>query len=288
MLRTTTPGRIIARAVRKRGWDMTTWTASSGDYDLFEDALNDAIRIAYSFQKWPELMRIEERQYMPSWAIGTAYVAGNYVYHAEAYWKCLVSDTGTEPGTDETVWDADVSDMPRIIQWAQPWEAFILDQHGFDLQDFAFETDPRLTPGIRGMAGCGLWMDSITFPATSPATVWIKFMPQAPHFSFEAWEDDTAYVTGDVCYVSADGMCWQALKASTNIEPGTDATAWMEVGVPEFLAEYLSEYLVAEWCTEQEGKYEKHGRAKALLEDIASRSFERRGGDGTQARISVR
>jgi hypothetical protein len=61
----------------------------------------------------------------------------------------------------------------------------------------------------------------------------------------------------------------------------------MEVGVPEFLAEYLSEYLVAEWCTEQEGKYEKHGRAKALLEDIASRSFERRGGDGTQARISV-
>lgn len=287
MLRTTTPGRIIARAVRKRGWDMTTWSASSGDYDLFEDALNDAMRMAYSFQKWPELMRIEERQYMPTWAIGTAYVAGNYCYHEEAYWKCLKSDTGTEPGTDVTVWSADVSDMPRLIQWAQPWEPFIIDLCGFDLQDFAFESDPRLTPGIRGLAGCGIWMDSITMPYDSPATVWVKFMPEAPKFSFKVWDDETAYVVGDLCYILADGTCWQALASSTNITPGTDATKWQEVGVPEFLAEYLSEYLVAEWCTEQEMKYEKHGRAKQLLEEIASRHFERRGGDGTSARISV-
>lgn len=287
MLRTTTPGRIIARAARKRGWDVTSWTATGANMDLFEDALNDAIKIAYGVQKWPELMRVEERQFMPSWAIGAPSVKGNYVYHEGAYWKCLVANTGTEPGTDVIIWTSDVSDMPRLIQWAQPWEAFIIDPCGFDLFDFAFESDPRLTPGIRGIAGCGIWMDSVVMPHDSPATVWVKFMPEAPRFSFEAWVDDEPYVIGDVRYVADDGKCWQALKDNTNVEPGTDETAWMEVGVPEFLAEYLAEYLVAEWVTEQEAKYEKHGRAKQILEEVAARHFEGRGGDGTSARISV-
>lgn len=287
MLRTTTPGKIIARAARKRGWDVTSWTATGANMDLFEDALNDAIKIAYGTHKWPELMRIEERQYVVSWATGTAYVAGNYVYHGEAYWKCLIGNSNTEPGTDVTIWSADVADMPRLIQWAQPWEAFIIDPCGFDLFDFAFESDPRLTPGIRGIAGCGIWMDSIVMPFDSPATVWVKFMPEAPRFSFTEWDDETAYVKGDVRYIVATGKCWMALDASTNVTPGTDETKWMEVGVPEFLAEYLAEYLAAEWCTEQEAKYEKHGRAKQILEEVAARHFEGRGGDGTAARISV-
>jgi hypothetical protein len=286
MLRTTTIGKVISRTVRKRGWDPAVWTGTTADYDLFEDAINDAVRKAYSFQKWPELMRIEERQYMPDWAIGTAYVADNYVYHEEAYWKCLKSDTGTEPGTDDTVWSADVSDMPKFIQLAQPWETYIIDEDGVDLQDFAFRTDPRLTPNIRSMTGCDWWMDAITLPYEAENTVWIKFMPQAPKFTFLAWDDETVYAKGDVCYIAATGMCWQALDASTNVTPGTDETKWIEMGVPEFLAEYLSEVLLGEWITEQEGKYEKLGRAQQILNELAERKYERR---GTQAngRISM-
>ena len=277
MLRTTTLGKVSARTVRKRGWEPSTWTGTWADYDLFEDALNDAVRRAYSFQKWPELMRTEERQYMPDWAVGTAYVADNYVYHEEAYWKCLKSDTGTEPGTDDTVWSADVSKMPKMIQLAQPWEAFIIDQDGVDLSDFAFKTDPRLNPKLRAMQGCDWWQDSIVVPAEAGATVWCKFMPEAPKYSFTEWDDETAYVLGDVCYVVLTGKCWQALAASTNVAPGTDDTKWLEVGVPDFLAEYLSEVLLGEWLTEQEGKYEKLGRAGQILEELAARKFERRG-----------
>jgi len=287
MLRTTTLGKVVARTIRKRGWDPAVWSGTGADYYLFEDALNDAIRRAYSYQKWPELMRVEERQFMPSWAVGTPYVAGNYVYHTEAYWKCLASDTGTEPGTDDTVWSADVSDMPRIIQLAQPWEIYIIGEDGFDLSDFAFTTDPRLRPGLRALQGCGMWMGSITLPAGCGNTVWIKFIPEVPKFSFEEWADDTAYVAGDICYVLLTGKCWQALEASTNVIPGTDDSKWIEVGVPEFLAEYLSEYLLGEWITEQEGKYEKLGRAGQILEELAVRKFERRGGDGTPVRISM-
>ena len=287
MLRTTTLGKVIARTVRKRGWDPSVWTGTGADYDLFEDALNDAIRRAYSYQKWPELMRIEERQFMPSWLIAQPYVAGNYVYYAEAYWKCLKSDTGTEPGTDDTVWSADVSDMPRIVQLAQPWELYIIDEDGFDLSDFAFTTDPRLRPGIRAMQGLATWMGSVVIPAGSGNTVWIKFMPQAPSFSFEVWDDETAYVAGRLCYVVLTGKCWQALGDSTDVAPGTDDSKWIEVGVPEFLAEYLSEYLMGEWVTEQEGKYEKLGKAQQILEEVAARKFERRGGDGTPVRISM-
>lgn len=277
MLRTTTLGQIILRAVWKRGWNPTTWTGTGADYSLFEFAINDAVRKAYSYQKWPELMRVEERQYMPDWAIGTAYIAGNYVYHEDAYWKCLVNDTGTEPGTDATIWSADVSDMPRFIQRAQPWETYIIDEDGVDLQDFAFRSDPRLTPGLRAMTGCEWWMDSIVVPAAAGNTVWCKFRPEAPRFSFTAWDDETAYVAGDVCYVAATGKCWMALTSSTNVTPGTDETKWVEMGVPEFLADYLSQVLVGEWVTEQEGKYQKLGHAQQMLEELAATKFERSG-----------
>ena len=277
MLRTTTLVKVVARTVRKRGWDPSTWTGTGADYALFEDAINDAIRRAYSYQKWPELMRIEERQYMPSWAIGTAYAAGNYVFHDETYWKCLKTDTGTEPGTDATVWDSDIGDMPLFIQLAQPWESFIIDQDGFDLQDFAFLTDPRLTPGLRALTGLDVWMDAVVMPYGSPVKVWAKFMPEAPRYSFTEWADDTDYVAGDYCYVALTGICWMALAASTNVAPGSDDSKWIEAGVPDFLAEYLSEYMLGEWLTEQEGKYEKLGRAQQILEEVAERKFERRG-----------
>jgi hypothetical protein len=167
--------------------------------------------------------------------------------------------------------------MPRFIQLYQPWETFIIDEDGVDLADFAFSSDPRLNPGLRAMQGCDWWMGAITMPAIAGNTVWVKFMPEAPQISLIEWEDDTDYAAGDSCYVALTGKCWQALDDSTNVEPGTDDSKWIEVGVPEFLAEYLSEVLLGEWLTEQEGKYEKLGRAGQILEELAARKFERRG-----------
>lgn len=43
-----------------------------------------------------------------------------------------------------------------------------------------------------------------------------------------AWDDSTAYEIDDRC--NHEGWLWDALKANTGVEPGTDATAWLRFG----------------------------------------------------------
>jgi hypothetical protein len=58
---------------------------------------------------WPSEPWIKFRPMPPeyswtAWAIGTAYVEGETCFYDGSTWQCLDDDTGTTPGTDDTVW----------------------------------------------------------------------------------------------------------------------------------------------------------------------------------------
>ncbi len=281
-------GAIADGVIRARDWDPETFTLTGAARQLFTEAANDALRTAWGRQKWPQLMRIEPRRFRPDWSAATAYTAGQEVWHAatEAYWKCLVANTGETPAEGGTYWEQPEEFIP-FIQLDQPWEEFRIDDTGADLNAFAWEKDPRLNPGLAPIAGLTWWMDSIVFPQGVPNEVYVRFMPPCPRITFEEWAAGTSYVTGETAYRTAVGRSYVALADTTGETPEATPAKWAEVRVPEFMSAYVRAYVLSQWLTVAEGRYEQEGRAEKKLQQMEQQMFERAGGDGDGARVSV-
>lgn len=269
-------GQLADSVIRAIGFSPEAFTLTEQDRSVLTDAANEALRTAWARQKWPLLMRVEPRRYRPTWAVGTAYAAGQEVWHGTAYWICLKADTGTEPGTDAAVWGAPATFIP-FIQLEQPWETWPIDDNGFDLAAFAWEEDPRLNPGLQPIAGCTVWMDSIVLPQDAPDLVYIRFMPRCPQLDFTEWSATTPYDAGDVRYHTASGRCWGAVRDNTGVVPGTSDADWTEIGVPRFMSKYIRQVILAQWRTEDAGRYQSEGAAARALEEMERECFERSG-----------
>lgn len=269
-------GRLVDSVIRAIGFSPEAFTLTDQDRSVFTDAANEALRTAWARQKWPLLMRVEPRRYRPDWDVDTAYKAGQEVWHDTAYWVLLVDNTGTEPGTDATVWGVPASFIP-FIQLEQPWETWPIDDNGFDLQAFAWEKDPRLNPGLAPIAGCSIWMASIVLPQGVPDQVYIRFMPRCPQLDFTEWVSTTPYDAGDVCYHTASGRCWGAVQDNTGVVPGTSNDDWTEIGVPRFMSKYIRQVILAQWRTEDAGRYQSEGVAARALEEMERECFESAG-----------
>lgn len=280
-------GLIADGVIRARDWNPATFTLTGSTRELFTQAAQDALAEAWS-RKWPQLKRVEPRRFRPAWDTDQAYAVGHEVWHAatEAYWKCLVAHSGQVPAVGSAYWEQPEEFVP-FVQLDQPWEAYRMDDAGVDLNDFAYEEDPRLNPNAAPLHGCAWWMDSVVLPQEAPDQVWVKFWPACPRITFAEWAAGTAYAAGETAYRTLNGRCYVALKATTGEVPEETTGSWSEVQIPEFLGTYVRQFVLSQWLSVSEGRYEMEAKAERTLAKLECRMFERAGGDGEGARVSV-
>jgi len=276
-LRMVKAGKIADGTVRLMGWEPDAYTLSGRDRETLTDSVNEGLAELYGAQKWPQLVRVELRTYRPAHSMTETYAAGNEVWLADAeadeggdYWKALAANTGVLPADGGGVWER-AEELIKFIALEQDWEAWAIDENGVDLEDFAFEDDPRVNPDLHPIEGCRFWMDSVILPKEAPKRVYVKFVPRRPAVDYTEWLVGTAYVRGDVRYRTATGTCYTALRDNTGATPETSPDDWAEVGIPEIFAVYLKLRALAAWKTEDDGR----GKAVAAAEDELGRLADR-------------
>lgn len=92
---------------------------------MIRDFMDRRLREAWESESWPELCRIEQRQYRASWSSATTYVAGDEVYYpASGKYYCAVqgSNTNNAPATgsplaQNSAWWAEMSQFYSNTEW---------------------------------------------------------------------------------------------------------------------------------------------------------------------------
>lgn len=279
-------GDLIDAVIRWRGWEPSAYTLSMNQRQTLSFAIDDAVRRAWGYQMWPQLMRVERRQFRPGWRSDYVYSVDAEVFHGDGYWRATHENSNSEPGAGSEFWES-CRPIP-FIEFNQPWEWHGFNEEGVDLNFFAFADDPRQRPNLPAIKGCSFWMDSVVLPDDAPGLVYIRFKPNPPVISYDEWSSSNMYDVGDVVYQTASGRCYLCIKAVVN--PGvplSQTDTWKEQRVPRMFMQYVVRWACAQWLTRDEGRYEEEAAAQQILEDVARSMIERRGGDGTPARIRV-
>ncbi len=81
--------------------------------------INDAVRVAWEREFWPELMRIEERYYREEWDVATTYYETAEVYLLDSdgdpiYYRALRTTIGDSPDVSTDDWEV-ADDLLRYV-----------------------------------------------------------------------------------------------------------------------------------------------------------------------------
>lgn len=282
MLISVRAGAVADKAIRRMGYNPASFTMTPELRETIGDALNEAIMKVWSHQRWPQLLRVEKRRFRPGWHEAMIYLARQEVWHAGRYWQAKEDTTGEEPAEGGVWRPMEDGEVVKMIQFEQNWDPLPLDEAGIDLNAFAYEADPRLNPYARAIGGCGFWMDSVVLPVTAPREVWIVFVPRRPRVCFAEWRENTAYNRGEVCFMTVNGECYEALRDGISVSPDTafeerNAGLWEPVRIPEFISIYLALYALAAWKGEDEGKHQMMAEAEKELERLSETYFDKSG-----------
>lgn len=285
-MRMVSMGEIADGVVRAMGWEPEAYTLSGRDRQSLKMAVNNALARLYSEHKWPKLRRTELRTYRPPHSMTETYEAGNEVWLADGaeegggdYWRALTGNVGVRPEDGSGTWErvGDGEPLIKFIQLAQPWEPWRMDEGGVDLEFFAFEKDPRVTPGLQPMKGLEFWMESVVLPADAPKRVWTVFVPERPVAEYAEWLEARAYAAGAACFRTLTGCTYVARRGNTGMTPETSPDDWYEQGVPELFAQFLVLCGEAAWRKEDDGRGRAAAEAEAELERLADAQIGRSG-----------
>jgi len=270
--RTVKAGKLLEAVLRGRGFDTTAYTMTVKEKAQYEDLLNTFVRTGWEAEFWPQLLLTERRQYRPDWVSTTAYTVGQEVLHEDAYWRALDTNINTEPGTDETMWEA-ADDMICFVEFSQPFgDGSDIDETGVDYENCACENDPLLMPDAAAIPGCRPWQRSILIPLSlAPIRPYIRFRAICPSYSFTEWAAGTDYATGDLVFLASTNESYVALQPSTGQSPATEAEYWAPVGVPAFLQDYVRLGMISELAGDDDGKYRTAAKAEQELERLRQR-----------------
>lgn len=115
-----------------------------------------------------------------------------------------------------------------------------------DYVESVWSADPRAT-GNAVNVPYRQESDGLYFYSGHPSTVWVRFRDEAPEFTSTDWVTATAYVIGDLVYVSTTGQVYKCLEAHTSGALATDLAAdkWVAVEVWKFLKQPVIEGVLA-------------------------------------------
>jgi len=266
--------------------------------------LTTAAATAWAFFDWPEVYLTEERT--PN---GAAWFATGFVYQSEVVGT--IAYFGRAPSNSETsdpFWrvkkitttiDGSVLSVETAlnIAWDDRASAtyVVSTDNDAEIPYILFDQD-NLSPIGEIMA---IWDADPTrgaharklryllnedrvllIDATSETgNVWVQFLLPQPRFTTDEYSAPTAYSTGDIVFYNPTGDCYIARQPTTGNLP-TSPEYWRRYRIPDFLADYLKFYALAETLAE-DGQYDKSSyqfaRAEGILQQRMDDAWLRKG-----------
>ena len=206
------------------------------DADKLTSFIQDRYVEGFEWAFWPELTRLEQRQYRPSWLVGTAYVVGNEVFNEadELYYTSILNGTGQQPDLSPTYWEL-TEDMDRYIAYEQTGETAIGTVKNLSSKN------PRTNQKYPGNLGFELSNNGVQVSALAPVKSWIEYrIRPTAQFTSVAYDGATAYVVGDVVFdVATSGECYVCIQDGTGQDPSTSPTYWTVQEFPYILKKFV-------------------------------------------------
>lgn len=230
---------------------------------LLNGYINTALKLAWEFYWWPELMRSELRYYRDPYDAATAYVAGDEIYYATTgkYYTCILASTGNLP-THTTYWE-EATELDAYIELEQEGETAIGEVRGVFWDDPLTTERPRRIPHLLGPSG-------IHLPGTSlPLSAYVYFRLRPSEYTGADYNASTAYTVGQTMYYSSgtvgyDGDYWECITAtSIGQNPETHAAKWSRIQFPAWLKEAVAGRAYAEYLITDSAPQESRDRAEA-------------------------
>jgi hypothetical protein len=280
---------MYERIVAGLGLDPTVALPTSMQTRVVE-AVNEQVRVAIESEWWPEFLKVEQREYRATWAVGTTYASGAEVYCEDSdgvggyYVSQAGSNTGHDPTTDSGAWWAAVGDdFLRTIDFEQTGETEI---GGVDTTYCVFDRDPRIYRNAGVVRDVVLEQRALLVNAeTAPTQPWVRFRLLAPEFTLTVWSSGTTYAKGDLVYVAATGHTYKGLQASSNKAPATETAHWEIVWFPKTFSRFVRASVLARMLGDEEARARAKAEADEEMERLMDAVVEAQDG-GREARFS--
>ena len=267
---------VVDGVYRLRGFDPSSYAPSAREREDFAELLLDALRTAWEDQPWPLLVTTGFRRYRPPWAEGVLWRRGQDCWARGRYWHALRDSMGVRPGDNPTVWE----EVPpgrlgyKFVEFDQPWAdddglaLDAIDPSGVELGAFAYADDPMCRPDAPPLVPCRMAAGCVFLPDDAPDGAWVRYRPECPCLTLEAFDAARGYRAGDCC-CDAAGECWRCRALSlSGAAPSASDPRWERVGVPRFLLQYVRRRLQADLASEDEGKWKTLALADRELERL--------------------
>lgn len=252
--------------------------------------ISKRLGVAWNYQLWPELCRIEKRWYRFDWNTTFAYPAGSEVFDpsTQLYYVALQDSAGHAPATSPTFWEVAKSLNPYIskdqVDLLDPYNNPApkhLTPIGTVLGVWA--ENRRLTQNVASPLLWELSADGIQL-LENAVSVWVEFRLRAPVLSGSKYLP-TVYKVGSQVYYRVPilnpliphlvfpGNFYEAnTLADINSSPSTTPQKWDLVKIPMMFKGYLEHGAAADFLMPQgEDEAGPHRAiAQAFIEDAAA------------------
>lgn len=282
-MRTISLRRVYEACVRLRGWDPETSALTKAQKGQYAELITDRVREAYEAELWPDLLKVQQREYRNTWASGTTYAEDDEVFYDDGtdqgYFISLQgSNTNHTPSfTAATAWWEAVGDtFRRTIDFDQSWETDVIGS--IDVQNGIFDCDPYVYPNAKPVADCRIVEEAILVgPEQAPVQPYIRFRPVPPQFSLDEWDSGLNYAVGALAYDSGTGECYRALAANTGTFPPDNTSTWVKVDFPYFIFTFVKHAVAADVATDDDGRKRSEAKAQEELDRLRDTLLEQRG-----------
>lgn len=239
---------------------------------LLNGYINTAVKLAWEFYWWPELMRSELRYYRDPYDAAEAYEADDQVYYATTglYYTCLLASTNNVP-TNTTYWEP-ATELDAYIELEQPDETEIGEVRGVFHDDPLTTASPRRIPFILGQHGLHLTDTSL------PVGAYVLFRLRPNEYTGEDYDATATYAVGETMFyasatVGYDGDYWECLSATTaGQNPETHAAKWSRIELPAWLKETVCAQAFHEYLITDGAPFEQTNRAAAVADGLLNQA----------------
>lgn len=213
--------------------------------------INTAVKLAWEFYWWPELMRSELRYYRDDYAAGTTYAAGDEVYYPTTalYYTALGATTGNAP-TNATYWEP-ATELDAYIELEQTGQTAIGEVRGVFHHNPLTTRQPRRIEVMMGPHGLHLLGESL------PPSAWVFYRQRPNEYTGDDYSATATYAAGAAIYYAGstsayEGDYWTCLSATSVAEsPESTPAKWSRIEFPRWLKEAVCaqahhEYLITD------------------------------------------
>lgn len=219
------------------------------EFGNLRDKHSDALRSAWEFQYWSDLIVTEKRTYRPEWDQNATYAAGVEVYYppTQKYYVATDSSTGQTPDS--------------LVSWSECGAEFVrnvsLDQAGqtpIGIILAVLDANPDLVRNARSVSWSKTAMGIVVL--RDLPFVYVTFKQRCPVLKGEPFDATLAYPPGQQFYYSSPtcrGNFYDVLAlTSPGDTPESVPGSFQLVPIPRIFGRYLKAQAAGEWLSENQ------------------------------------